>query len=94
MTREEALELAQSVVDTAKKYPSAADREVLLAEYVLNLDARATALKEAVDEITLYGTSRPREMGEGDDGDRHYRRIAYALINRAALAKKAFEDTP
>lgn len=45
-------------------------------------------IHEALDEIAFYGTSRPREMGEGDDGDGHYRKIAYSLISIAAIARR------
>ena len=43
---------------------------------------------DAIQSIAMYGTSRPREMGEGDDGDGHYKRIAHALICVAARVLK------
>lgn len=43
---------------------------------------------ETLKEISMYGTSRPLEMGDGDDGDGHYKRIAQQLICIAALVLK------
>lgn len=50
---------------------------------------KLSILAEAIDEIAFYGTSRPREMGEGDDGDCHYKRIAFQCISIAAIARKS-----
>lgn len=40
--------------------------------------------REALETIAMHGTSRPREMGDGDDGDGHFRRIALECIGIAA----------
>jgi hypothetical protein len=45
--------------------------------------------RTALDEIALYGITRPLELGEGDDGDGHFRRIAYSIIKIAAKARQA-----
>ena len=41
--------------------------------------------RNALESIAMYGTSRPLELGEGDDGDGHFRRIA---LNCIAIAAK------
>ena len=40
--------------------------------------------RETLETIAMYGTSRPIELGEGDDGDGHFRRIALKCIGMAA----------
>lgn len=47
--------------------------------------------RNALDEIALAGITRPMECGEGDDGDGHFRRIAYRLISKAARASMGEE---
>lgn len=51
------------------------------------LEKRFKILYEAIEEIAFYGTSRPVAMGSEDDGDGWYKRIAYALISKAAIAR-------
>ena len=55
------------------------------------LIAAAPEMLEALTEISLFGTTRPMECGEGDDGDGHYKRIAYRLINIATKARAKAE---
>jgi hypothetical protein len=48
-------------------------------------------LREALKEIALHGITRPLEEGEGDDGDGHWKYIAYSCMKiaaRAALGEK------
>lgn len=52
------------------------------------LERRFKILYEAIEEIAFYGTSRPHEMGQGDDGDGWYKRIAYEIISKAAIARR------
>lgn len=56
--------------------------------FYTELEKKFEKLYDEMTEIALYSTTRPREMGEGDDGDGHFKRIAYALINRAAIARR------
>lgn len=46
-------------------------------------------LHGAITEISMWGTSRPRELGEGDDGDGHYKRICHEMIRAAAIARRS-----
>lgn len=52
------------------------------------LERRFKILYDAIEEIAFHGTSRPVEMGEGDDGDGWYKRIACELISKAAIARR------
>lgn len=66
------------------------DEDYLLTQmkWVSDLEAKYAVLYDALTEIAMFGTSRPREMGEGDDGDGHYKSIALKLINMAAIARR------
>jgi hypothetical protein len=57
-------------------------------DYVRELQRKLEIAHEYLDEIAFYGLSRPRELGEGDDGDGHYRRIAQNLIAIAANGRR------
>lgn len=66
----------------------AATREELKARDALIDAARAreARLVEALREVALHGTDRPAAMGEGNDGDGWFRRIAGNCISIAARA--------
>lgn len=61
--------------------------DTCVSTYVGELRRKIAILYEAIEEIAFYGTSRPAEMGE-DDGDGHYKKIAYRLISTAAIARR------
>lgn len=64
------------------------DNEASQPPYVKEILRKLEIAHDALDEITFYGLSRPREMGEGDNGDGHYKRIAQNLIAIAANGRR------
>lgn len=81
-----------------KGWPFSDERRKCLADHAnakaAPLQAEVERLREenrkfrnALDEIAMWGLTRPMECGEGDDGDGHYKRIAMRIISFAAKAR-------
>lgn len=56
------------------------------AKILFNDEIHIAKLTSALEEISMQGISRPMELGEGDDGDGWYKRIAFKLIRNATIA--------
>lgn len=67
--------------------------EKFLGEKVTPLEAKLEKAVECLRENALQGLTRPLEMGEGDDGDGHYKRIAHSLIRRSARALAEIKES-
>lgn len=86
---EKANTLVQSLLEENERLKKLAG---YMAQTKKGLKEHIAKLENALAEISLYGFTRPMEIGEGDDGDGHFKRIAFSLVRIAAMARAVLGD--